>query len=54
MTDNQLIRLPETDEDVLIFNVSDDALERAAAVTDGRVMTVAYCTQDWISCGWPL
>jgi hypothetical protein len=43
----------ETDEDVLAFNVADDALERAAAVPDGRAMTIAYCTH-WYECGWPL
>ncbi len=47
MTDD---RSPETDEHILIFNVSDDELERAAAVTDGRVTTMIYCTQD-LSCG---
>ena len=45
--------LPETDEAILTFDVPDDALERAAAVTDGREMTIAYCT-DWYHCGWPL
>jgi hypothetical protein len=43
----------ETDEDILDFSVPDDELERAAAVTDVRVITIAYCTQ-WYDCNWPL
>ena len=43
----------ETGEDILTFAVSDEALERAAAVTDGQAMTIAYCT-NWHECGWPL
>jgi hypothetical protein len=43
----------ETGEDILTFDVSDEALERAAAVTEGRAMTIAYCTH-WYECGWPL
>jgi hypothetical protein len=43
----------ETGEDILTFDVADEALERAAAVTDRRAMTIAYCTH-WYECGWPL
>jgi len=39
----------ETGEDILTFDVP----ERAAAVADGRAMTIAYCT-NWHECGWPL
>jgi hypothetical protein len=45
--------LRETGEDILTFDVSDEAVERAAAVTDGQAMTIAYCT-NWHECGWPL
>jgi hypothetical protein len=45
--------LGETGEEILAFDVSDEALERAAVVTDGRAMTIAYCT-NWHECGWPL
>ena len=45
--------LGETGEDILTFDVPDEAVERAAAVTDGRAMTIAYCTH-WYECGWPL
>jgi hypothetical protein len=34
----------ETDEDILTSDVSDDALERAAAIADGQAVTVGYCT----------
>jgi hypothetical protein len=43
----------ELDEDILTFDVPDDALERAAPVTDRRAITL-YCTRDALSCGWPL
>jgi hypothetical protein len=43
----------ELDEDILTSDVPDDALERAAAVTDGQVVTVGHCTH-WYHCGWPL
>ena len=43
----------ETGEDILTFDVPDEAVERAAAVTDGPAMTIAYCTH-WYECGWPL
>ncbi len=51
MTDNQLTQASEVDEDILAFDVADDALERAA-VTDGRIVTLIYCSQDYFSC-WP-
>jgi hypothetical protein len=41
------------DEDILTFDVADDALERAAAASDGQAITVGFCTQ-WYTCGWPL
>jgi hypothetical protein len=43
----------ETGEDILTFDAPDEAPERAAAVADGRAMTIAYCT-NWHECGWPL
>ena len=33
----------ETGEDILTFDVADEALERAAAVMGERMMTIAYC-----------
>jgi hypothetical protein len=49
MLENDVNGLAELDED----NVPDDALERAAPVTDRRVITL-YCTRDPLSCGWPV
>jgi hypothetical protein len=50
---SEIRELSETGEDILTFAVADEALERAAAVTDGQAMTIAYCT-NWHECGWPL
>ena len=43
----------QTESDILTLDVSDDALERAAAVADGQRITVGICT-DWYTCQWPL
>ncbi len=43
----------QTETDILTLDVSDDALERAAAVADGQRITVGFCTH-WYSCAWPL
>jgi hypothetical protein len=43
----------ETDDDILTFEVADDALERAALVTEVQVTTIGVCTH-WYHCGWPL
>jgi hypothetical protein len=45
--------LDKTDEDILIFDVQDDALERAAAASAGQAVTIGYCTH-WYHCNWPL
>jgi hypothetical protein len=47
--DNDVV---ETDEDILSFEVADDALERAAAVSELQV-TIGFCTH-WYHCSWPL
>jgi hypothetical protein len=52
--DSVVSGLAETDEDVLTIDVPDDALERAAGIPDGRAFTLAYCTHDWVACGWPM
>ncbi len=51
MMDSEVIHGIEADEDILILDVADDVLERAAA-SDGRIVTLVYCTQDYFSC-WP-
>ena len=50
---SEIRELGKTGEDILTFDVPDEALERAAAETGGRAMTIAYCTH-WHECGWPL
>ena len=40
-----------TDENILIFNVPDDALERAAGLTDSPALTMNFCTYDYYQCG---
>ena len=39
------------DENVPIFNVSDDALERAAGRADGHAWTLNFCTYNYYQCG---
>jgi hypothetical protein len=53
MLENDVNALAERDEDILTFDVPDDALERAAPVADRLIMTL-YCTRDPLSCGWPV
>jgi len=53
MLENDVNALAELDEDILAFDVPDDALERAARVTDRQIITL-YCTRDPLSCGWPI
>jgi hypothetical protein len=53
MLENDVNGLAELDEDILTFDVPDDALERAAPVADRRILTLAYCTKDPLSCNWP-
>ena len=39
------------DENVLTFDVPDDALERAAGLTDGQAWTLNYCTYNYYQGG---
>jgi hypothetical protein len=44
----------QNETDILILDVSDDALERVAAVASGQQrITIGICT-DWHNCQWPL
>lgn len=43
----------QAEADIFAFEVSDDALERSAAVADGLRISVGYCTH-WYACNWPL
>jgi hypothetical protein len=40
-----------TDENVLVFNVPNEALERAAGVSDGPAWTLNFCTYNYYQCG---
>ncbi len=51
--DSDVIGLAGSDEDILTFDVTDDALERAGGVSPGGAMTWVYCTQAWYNCGLP-
>ena len=52
LTDRDVIRGAETDEELLIFDVSDDALERASGVINGQA-TLVYGTLILGNCGCP-
>ena len=52
-TDRDVIHGAETDKELLIFDVSDDALERASSATDGQV-TLVYGTVILGNCGCPV
>ena len=52
MLDDVEIDPAKRDVDIL-FDVSDDALERTAATSDGQALTIWYCTH-WYHCNWPL
>ncbi|MGB8629131.1 MAG: hypothetical protein WCD69_07040 [Xanthobacteraceae bacterium] len=54
MTKSDAKGVAERDEESFTFDVPDDALERAASVAVGNIVTWAYCTQAWYNCGWPL
>ena len=43
----------ELGEAIFSFDVSDDVLERAAAVTDAQAVTIGSCTHWW-HCSWPM
>jgi hypothetical protein len=52
MLDDDKIDPAKLDVDIL-FDVPDDALERAAGAAVGQAVTVGYCTH-WYQCNWPL
>ncbi len=57
LTDRDVIRVAEADEGFLIFDVLDDALERAAGAADvavGRVITLIYSTECAGGCACPV
>jgi hypothetical protein len=55
LTDRDITRVIETDEEILIFDVSDDALERAAGViTGGQAVTMVFGTDIMGNCCCPV
>jgi hypothetical protein len=50
--DNEAASQAEADQKILTFDVSDDALERAASAQQ-NAFTMLYCTNDWYNCGLP-
>jgi len=51
--DSDITGLGQADDNILTFDVADDALERAAGADNGQAITWLYCTQIWYNCGWP-
>ena len=43
----------QAETEIFTLDVSDAALERAAAVADGQQITIGACTH-WYYCNWPL
>jgi hypothetical protein len=50
--DNAVISQAERDEEILTFDIPDEALERAANA-EPKAFTVVYCTSPWYDCGLP-
>jgi hypothetical protein len=48
----ETISQAEADEEILTFDVSDDALERAGGA-DQNAVTWVYCTHAYHYCDWP-
>jgi len=40
-----------SEENILNFNVADDALERVAVLADGPAWTLNFCTYNYYQCG---
>ncbi|HYQ05741.1 MAG TPA: hypothetical protein VER26_02015 [Xanthobacteraceae bacterium] len=56
LADGDVIRAAETDEEVLTFDVSDDALERATLIVGGQAtpVTLVYGTSIVGNCACPV
>ena len=50
--DNAVISQAERDEEILTFDIPDEALERAASA-EQKAFTVMYCTSPWYNCDLP-
>jgi hypothetical protein len=49
---NEAITQAEADEEILIFDIPDEVLERAANAEQAG-FTLFYCTNNWHSCDLP-
>ncbi len=50
--DSEVTGQSESKDEILTFDVPDDALERAATA-EQSAHTWIYCTYAWYNCGWP-
>jgi hypothetical protein len=50
--DSEVISRPKADEEILTFDIPDDALERAASA-EPNALTWIPCTHLPYDCGWP-
>ena len=52
--DDAVTSQAESDEEMLTFDIPDEALERAASA-ERQAITLAYCTNGyyWYDCSWP-
>jgi hypothetical protein len=51
--ENAVTGQAEGDEEILTFNIPDEALERAAGRAEQQATTWAHCTHPWYYCPWP-
>jgi hypothetical protein len=49
---SEVIGQAEPVEEILTFDIPDDALERAGSAEE-QAATWAYCTHPWYHCPWP-
>ena len=50
--DNAVKSQAEGDEEMLTFDIPDEALERAGGA-EQQATTWAHCTHPWYYCPWP-
>jgi hypothetical protein len=50
--DDQIKSQAEGDEEILTFDIPDEALERAASA-EQQATTLIHCTHPWYYCQWP-
>ena len=50
--DSEIQSQAEAGEEILSFDVTDDALERAGSA-EGQAITWVHCPHPWYYCQWP-